>query len=384
MKRITILGSTGSIGRSTLDVVEKRREDFKVVALTAGRNIDLFEQQIRSFAPEVVAVADAKTADALSKRINGPEILSGPEGINSVASHRDSDFVLSSIVGAAGLMPTISAIRAGKEIGLANKESLVMAGEIVMAEAKRLGVRIIPVDSEHSAVFQCIEGRKKTGIRRIILTASGGPFFDRRKEELSDITAEDALRHPNWSMGRKITIDSATLMNKGLEVIEACRLFDMPAEKVSVLIHPQSIVHSLVEFIDRSCIAQLSVPDMRGPISYALSYPDRIDDPIPGLELERVGTLTFHPPDHETFPCLSYAYEALSEGGTMPSVLNAANEVAVHAFLDGRIGFHDIPRVIRETMDGHAVRSVAKLEDVLDADRRAREAADKIIKESEK
>ena len=384
MKRITILGSTGSIGRSTLDVVEKRREDFKVVALTAGRNIDLFEQQIRSFAPEVVAVADAKTADALSKRINGPEILSGPEGINSVASHRDSDFVLSSIVGAAGLMPTISAIRAGKEIGLANKESLVMAGEIVMAEAKRLGVRIIPVDSEHSAVFQCIEGRKKTGIRRIILTASGGPFFDKKKEELSDITAEDALRHPNWSMGRKITIDSATLMNKGLEVIEACRLFDMPAEKVSVLIHPQSIVHSLVEFIDRSCIAQLSVPDMRGPISYALSYPDRIDDPIPGLELERVGTLTFHPPDHETFPCLSYAYEALSEGGTMPSVLNAANEVAVHAFLDGRIGFHDIPRVIRETMDGHAVRSVAKLEDVLDADRRAREAADKIIKESEK
>ncbi|MGE5300230.1 MAG: 1-deoxy-D-xylulose-5-phosphate reductoisomerase [Acidobacteriota bacterium] len=384
MKRITILGSTGSIGRSTLDVVEKRREDFKVVALTAGRNIDLFERQIRSFAPEVVGVADGKTADALSKRINGLEILSGPEGINSVASYRDSDFVLSSIVGAAGLMPTISAIRAGKEIGLANKESLVMAGEIVMAEAKRLGVRIIPVDSEHSAVFQCIEGRKKKAIRRIILTASGGPFFDRRKEELSDITAEDALRHPNWSMGRKITIDSATLMNKGLEVIEACRLFDMPAEKVSVLIHPQSIVHSLVEFIDRSCIAQLSVPDMRGPISYALSYPDRIDDPIRGLELERVGTLTFHPPDHETFPCLSYAYEALSEGGTMPSVLNAANEVAVHAFLDGRIGFHNIPRVIRETMDGHAVRPVAKLEDVLDADRRAREAADKIIKESEK
>ena len=384
MKRITILGSTGSIGRSTLDVVEKRRGDYKVVALTAGRNIDLFERQIRSFAPEVVAVADAKTADALSKRINGLEILSGPEGINSVASYGDSDFVLSSIVGAAGLMPTISAIRAGKQIGLANKESLVMAGEIVMAEAKRCGVRIIPVDSEHSAVFQCIEGRKKTGIRRIILTASGGPFFDRRKEELNDITAADALRHPNWSMGRKITIDSATLMNKGLEVIEACRLFDMPAEKVSVLIHPQSIVHSLVEFIDRSCIAQLSAPDMRGPISYALSYPDRIDDPIPGLELERVGTLTFHPPDHDTFPCLSYAYEALREGGTMPSVLNAANEVTVHAFLNGRIGFHDIPRVIRKTMDGHAVRSVSKLEDVFDADRRAREAADKLVKESEK
>ncbi len=384
MKRITILGSTGSIGRSTLDVVEKRKEDFKVVALTAGRNIDLLERQIRSFAPEIVAVADVKTADALRRRVNGIEILSGAEGISSVASYHNSDFVISSIVGAAGLVPTIAAIRAGKEIGLANKECLVMAGEIVIAEAKRQGVRIIPVDSEHSAIFQCIEGHRKAGIRKIILTASGGPFFERKKEELDFITAKDALRHPNWSMGRKITIDSATLMNKGLEVIEACRLFDMPAEKVDVLVHPQSIVHSLVEFIDRSCLAQLSMPDMRGPISYALSYPDRIDDPIPGLELDRVGTLTFHPPDHETFPCLSYAYQALSEGGTMPSVLNAANEVAVLAFLDGRIGFHDIPRVIRKTMDGHAVRSVSKLEDVLDADRRAREAADKLIKESEK
>jgi 1-deoxy-D-xylulose-5-phosphate reductoisomerase len=384
MKRITILGSTGSIGRNTLDVVEKRKEDFKVVALTAGRNIDLLERQMLLFAPEIVAVADVKTADALSRRVNGIEILSGPEGISSVASYHNSDFVVSSIVGAAGLVPTIAAIRAGKEIGLANKECLVMAGEIVIAEAKRQGVRIIPVDSEHSAIFQCIEGHSRAGIRKIILTASGGPFFERKKEELDFITAKDALRHPNWSMGRKITIDSATLMNKGLEVIEACRLFDMPAEKVDVLVHPQSIVHSLVEFIDRSCLAQLSMPDMRGPISYALSYPDRIADPIPGLQLEKVGTLTFHPPDHETFPCLSYAYEALGAGGTMPSVLNAANEVAVHAFLESRIGFCDIPRVIRKTMDHHAVRTVSELEDVIDADRRAREAADKFIKESEK
>jgi 1-deoxy-D-xylulose-5-phosphate reductoisomerase len=384
MKRITILGSTGSIGQSTLDVVGRNSDAFKVVALTAGRNIDLFERQIRAFAPEVVAVADARAADALGKRVNGVEILSGPEGINQVAAYVESDFVLSSIVGAAGLMPTVAAIRAGKEIGLANKESLVMAGEIVMGEAKRSGVRIIPVDSEHSAVFQCIEGRQRTGVRRIILTASGGPFFDRKKEELAGVTAKDALRHPNWNMGRKITIDSATLMNKGLEVIEACRLFDMPAERVSVLVHPQSIVHSMVEFRDRSCIAQMSVPDMRGPISFALAYPERIDDPIPALELERVGSLTFRRPDHEAFPCLSYAYDALKEGGTMPCVLNAANEVAVYAFLEGGIGFQDIARVIRKTMDGHQTRPVLDFGDVIDADRQARETAVQHVKESGK
>ncbi|MDA8432928.1 MAG: 1-deoxy-D-xylulose-5-phosphate reductoisomerase [Nitrospiraceae bacterium] len=384
MKRIAILGSTGSIGRSTLDVIEKNPGAFTVVALTAGRNVDLFERQIRSFAPEIVAVADRQTAEALGKRVSGVEILAGPEGINEVAAYGGSDFVLSSIVGAAGLMPTVAAIRAGKEIGLANKESLVMAGEIVMGEAAKIGVRIIPVDSEHSAVFQCIKGHKKAGVRKIILTASGGPFVDRKKEELAGVTAKDALRHPNWSMGRKISIDSATLMNKGLEVIEACRLFDMPADRVGVLIHPQSIVHSMVEFRDRSCIAQMSMPDMRGPISYALAYPDRIDDPIPALELDRVGSLTFRPPDHETFPCLSYAYDALKAGGTMPCVLNAANEMAVNAFLEGRIGFQDIPRVIRRTMDGHAVRPVADLEDVIDADRLSREAAGKQVKEFEK
>lgn len=382
MKRLTILGSTGSIGRSTLEVVANNRQSLKVVALAAGRNIDLLESQIKTFSPEVVAVADEGTALVLSKRVNGVSVLTGAEGVNSVASYERSDFVISSIVGSAGLMPTMAAIRAGKTVGLANKEALVMAGEIVMAEARKRGVRIIPVDSEHSAVFQCIEGHKRTGIRRIILTASGGPFVGRKKKELEDITVKDALKHPNWSMGKKISIDSATLMNKGLEVIEACWLFDMPPEKVSVLIHPQSIVHSLVEFIDRSCLAQMSMPDMKGPISYALSYPDRIADPIPPLELDMIGTLTFRMPDSETFPCLSYAYDAIRAGGTMPCVLNASNEEAVNAFLDGRIGFNKISSVIRKTVDSHKARAVSSLEDIMDADRWSREKAEIYIKES--
>lgn len=384
MKRLTILGSTGSIGQSTLDVVANNKQDFKVVGLSAGGNIDLLERQIKTFNPEIVAVADEGKALALSKRVNGVSVLPGAEGVNSVASYENSDFVISSIVGSAGLMPTMAAIRAGKTVGLANKESLVMAGEIVMAEARKRDLKIIPVDSEHSAVFQCIEGHRRTGIRRIILTASGGPFVGRMKKELEDITVKDALRHPNWSMGKKISIDSATLMNKGLEVIEACWLFDMPPDKVSVLVHPQSVVHSLVEFIDRSCLAQMSMPDMKGPISYALSYPDRIADPIPPLELDTIGNLTFSMPDNETFPCLSYAYDAIRTGGTMPCVLNASNEEAVNAFLDGRIGFNRISSVIRKTADSHKARSVSDLEDIMDADRWSRETAKKFIKESER
>jgi 1-deoxy-D-xylulose-5-phosphate reductoisomerase len=375
MKRITILGSTGSIGRSTLDVIEQNSEEFRVVALTAGRNIDLFERQIRSFKPEIAAVADKKTAAALRRRIRSVEILAGEEGISAVASYGDSDFVVSSIVGSAGLLPTLAAIRAGKSVGLANKETLVVAGELVMHEARRNGVRIIPVDSEHCAVFQCLAGYRKSEIRRIILTASGGPFFNRRREELGNIRAKDALKHPNWSMGRKITIDSATLMNKGFEVIEACWLFGIPPEKVDVLIHPQSIVHSMVEFRDRTCLAQMSVPDMRGPIAYALSYPRRLDDPIGGLELDRIGSLTFRKPDTRKFPCLSYAYEAIRSGGTVPAVLNAANEVAVKAFLDDRIRFNDIPVIIRKTIDGHTAKKNAALEDVLTVDGWARRAA---------
>ncbi len=384
MKRLTILGSTGSIGRSTLDVVANNRQDFRVVALAAGWNIDILEKQIREFSPEVVAVADEQTARTLSKRVNGVMVLTGEEGINSVASYDQSDFVISSIVGSAGLMPTMAAIRAGKTIGLANKETLVMAGEIVMSEARKRNVKIIPVDSEHSAVFQCIEGRRMADVRRIILTASGGPFVGKGRKDLKNITTDDALKHPNWSMGKKISIDSATLMNKGLEVIEACRLFDMPPEKVSVLIHPQSIIHSMVEFIDRSCLAQMSTPDMRGPISYALSYPERIGDAIAPLELDIIGSLTFMRPDHETFPCLSYAYDAIKTGGTMPCVLNASNEVAVNAFLNGRIGFDGISSVVRRTVDSHKAGSAATLEDVMEADRWSRESAEKFVREAER
>lgn len=381
MKNIAILGSTGSIGRSTLAVIAQNLDRFRVVAITAGSNIDLFEQQIKTFKPDIAAVADTDAAYALSKRLNGTEILSGFEGVNSVAAYDGSDFVISAIVGSAGLIPTITAIRAGKTIGLANKEALVMAGDLVMKEAKKNRVKILPVDSEHSAVSQCLEGHDNADIRRIILTASGGPFINKTKNDLKHIKAKEALKHPNWSMGRKISIDSATLMNKGLEVIEACWLFNMPAEKIDVLIHPQSIVHSMVEFRDRSCLAQMSVPDMRGPISYALSYPEMLDEPVPGLELEHIGTLTFSKPDHDIFPCLSYAYEAMRAGGTAPAVLNAANEIAVHAFLADKIGFTDIPAVTKKTVESHTVLLSPELEDVLESDRWAREKAEHFIKE---
>lgn len=384
MKRITVLGSTGSIGQSTLDVISRNTSRFKAVALAAGRNVDLLEEQIRAFRPDVVAVADETMAEELSLRVNNVRILYGPDGINQAAGYEGADLVISAIVGSAGLLPTITAIRAGKDIGLANKEALVMAGSIVMAEAKRNNVRIIPVDSEHSAVYQCLEGRKKEEIRRIMLTASGGPFVNRMKHELDAMTAEDALKHPNWSMGKKISIDSATLMNKGLEVIEACCLFDISPDYVDVLIHPQSIVHSMVEFRDRTYLAQLSMPDMRAPIAYALSYPERLDTPIHGLELDRVGTLTFRKPDHDSFPCLSYAYDAIRAGGTVPAVLNAANEVAVYAFLDKRIGFNDIPAVINRTIKHHESLSHPSLDAVLAADRWARDTADACIKEIKK
>ena len=375
MKNIAILGSTGSIGRSTLDVIEQNRERFNVVALAAGSNIGLFEQQIKTFNPELAAVADRDAAHALRKKVKGIEILSGEEGINRVAAYAAADFVISAIVGAAGLLPTITAIKAGKTVGIANKEALVMAGEIVIKEAKKNKVKLLPVDSEHSAVSQCIEGHNSAEIRRIILTASGGPFVNKTKQELKRVTSGDALKHPNWNMGKKITIDSATLMNKGLEVIEACWLFGISPEKVDVLIHPQSIIHSLVEFKDRSCLAQMSMPDMRGPISYALSYPERMADPIPGLELEKIASLTFRKPDHDMFPCLSYAYKAIEAGGTVPAVLNAANEIAVYAFLDNEIGFNDIPTVIRSTVERHTVNSFPELDDVIEADRWAREKA---------
>jgi 1-deoxy-D-xylulose-5-phosphate reductoisomerase len=385
MKRITILGSTGSVGRNALEIISSHRDRFRVVVLTAGNNIDLLEKQIKSFSPELVAVADDVAARKLQKRIVGRpasslQILSGQDGIAEAAAYKDSDFVLSAIVGAAGLVPTISAIRSKKTIGLANKEALVMAGKIVIEESKKYGVRILPVDSEHSAIFQCIEGHRKSDVRRIILTASGGPFAGKGISELNDIKPEDALKHPRWKMGKKITIDSATLMNKGLEVIEAHYLFGLPPQRIDVLIHPQSIVHSIVEFSDRSCIAQLSIPDMKGPIAYALAYPQRLKDVIHRLNLDRIEFLTFYKPDNKCFPCLSYAYMAIKAGGTMPSVLNAANEVAVNAFLKGAIRFTDIPFIIKKTMDRHIVMPGTELDVVMEADRRARKKAEEVIK----
>jgi 1-deoxy-D-xylulose-5-phosphate reductoisomerase len=383
MRRITILGSTGSVGRNALEVVSRHRDRFKVVVLTAGSNIDLLEEQMREFQPEVVAVADEAAAGKLRKRIGRRSasfrILSGHEGVEEAAGYRDTDFVLSAIVGAAGLVPTIAAIRSGKTIGLANKEALVMAGKIVTEEAKKYGVKILPVDSEHSAVFQCIEGHKTSDVRKIILTASGGPFVNRKMSELNTITPEDALKHPSWRMGKKITIDSATLMNKGLEMIEAHHLFGLLPERIEVLIHPQSIVHSMVAFNDGSCIAQLSLPDMKGPIAYALSYPERLVDVMQELDLHRIESLTFKKPNSRCFPCLSYAYMAIEHSGTMPSVLNAVNEVAVNAFLKGMIRFTDIPLVIRKTMDHHVVMPDTELDTIREADRWARKKAEEII-----
>jgi 1-deoxy-D-xylulose-5-phosphate reductoisomerase len=383
MKRISILGSTGSIGRNALAIVSNHRDKFRVVGLTAGKNVALLEKQIRSFLPEVVAVADHEASRALKKSLGRKfaslRILSGQDGISEAASCKSADFVLSAIVGAAGLMPTISAIRAGKTIGLANKEALVMAGNIVSRESKKYRAKILPVDSEHSAIFQCLEGHKKSFIREIILTASGGPFTG-KKRNMDTISPADALCHPKWKMGKKISIDSATLMNKGLEVIEALHLFNLPSQKIKVLIHPQSIVHSMVEFHDGSLLAQLSVPDMKGPIAYALSYPHRLTDVLDNLSLSDIGTLTFQEPDTKQFPCLSYAYLALEAGGTMPSVLNAANEIAVNAFLKGELRFTGIPVVIRKTMDHHTVMPDRELDVVIEADRWARKKAEEFIR----
>lgn len=385
MRYITILGSTGSVGKNALDIVSHHRDQFKVVVLAARNNVGLIEKQIKSFSPEVVALADEGAARELQQRIgrryaSSLQILSGQDGITGAAAYKKSDFVLSAIVGAAGLVPTISAIRSGKTIGLANKEALVMAGSIIIEEAKKYGAKILPIDSEHSAIFQCIKGHRKSDVRRIILTASGGPFVGKSFGEMKDITPKDALKHPRWKMGKKITIDSATLMNKGFEVIEAHYLFGLPPHRIDVLIHPQSIVHSIVEFHDRSCIAQLSIPDMKGPIAYALAYPERLENVIEKLDLDNVESLTFKKPDNKCFPCLSYAYMAIEAGGTMPSVLNAANEVAVNAFLKGIIRFTEIPVIIKKTMDYHVKMFKAELDGVIEADRWARKKAEEVIR----
>ena len=382
MKKIAILGSTGSIGRSTLQVIERYPDRFQVVSLAAGKNIELLAEQIQRFRPKLAAVLDQQLAEDLVSRLQPDaqvEVLAGSEGYQQVASLAEADMVLSAMVGAAGLIPTLSAIRAGKDIALANKETLVMAGALVMAEVRRHQVRLLPVDSEHNAIFQALEGHRREELKRILLTASGGPFRNMPMEELESVTPAQALAHPNWTMGPKITIDSATLMNKGLEVIEAMWLFDVPVEKIDVHIHPQSIVHSMVEYIDGSVIAQMGIPDMRIPIAYALAYPERLELDLPPLDFFSVKTLTFQEPDLRRFPCLDLAFAACKAGGTMPAVLNASNEVAVQAFLDNRIPFNGIPRTVNQVMQEHALDPAAELEVLLEADSWARRRAEEII-----
>ena len=382
MKRIVILGSTGSIGRSGLQVIEQFPEHFQVVALAAGKNIDLLAKQIQRFRPKVAAVLNQELANRLGELLppgTRVEILAGSTGYQQTASCPEADMVLSSMVGAAGLIPTLTAIRAGKDVALANKETLVMAGALVMEEVQKCKVRLLPVDSEHNAIFQALEGHRREDLKRILLTASGGPFLNLPKEQLESVTPAQALAHPNWEMGAKITVDSATMMNKGLEVIEAKWLFEVPVEKIDVHIHPQSIVHSMVEYIDGSVIAQLGMPDMRVPIAYALAHPERLKLDLPTLDFFSVQTLTFQEPDLSRYPALGLAFNACKAGGTMPAVLNASNEVAVQAFLDKRIPFMGIARLVDMVMQEHEIAPAKELQDILAADSWARQRTEEVI-----
>jgi len=379
MKRIAILGSTGSIGRSTLNVVESFPDRFQVVTLAAGRNLDLAFEQAQRWRPRVVSVAAESQAENLKIRlksagVNGIEVVHGAAGTVRVATHPEADFVVSAIVGVAGLEATYEAVRAGKSVGLANKECLVAAGELITAEARRQGKALLPIDSEHNAVHQCLRGGRLDEVRRIWLTASGGPFLNTPVSKFADITVEQALNHPTWKMGNRITIDSATLMNKGFEVIEACRLFNLPPEQIGVIVHPQSTIHSLVEFVDGSILAQLSVTDMRLPILYALTFPDRIPSDL-NFSLNDLRHLDFSPPDMEKFPCLQLAYEAASAGGGKAVALNAADEVAVSAFLEGSIQFQDIPVVIEKVVSETPVGKLESIKEVLAVDESARATA---------
>ncbi|MEJ5328854.1 MAG: 1-deoxy-D-xylulose-5-phosphate reductoisomerase [Desulfobaccales bacterium] len=385
MKGLAILGSTGSIGMNALSVVAEHPQEFRVVGLAAGRNAARLAEQVRRFRPAVVAVETPEVAAELKARLGAeavPDILVGPEGPQAVATLPEVDLVLSAMVGAVGLAPTYAAILAGKDVALANKETLVAAGSLVMQAVKEHGVALIPVDSEHSAIFQALHGHPSEEVRSLWLTASGGPFRTWSREQLAAATPKEALKHPNWAMGAKITIDSATMMNKALEVIEAAVLFGLPPERIRVFIHPQSIIHSLVEFVDGSVLAQLGWPDMRLPIAYALTYPRRL--PLNGepLDLTRVAQLTFEAPDTGRFPALALGYEAAAIGGTMPAVLNAANEVAVAAFLAGRLPFMGIPRVVADTMAAHQPEPLANLEQVLAVNDWARERAEQLIRQT--
>ncbi len=378
MKRITILGSTGSIGTQTLDIVSQYPEQFQIVGLSCGSNVELLAKQIREFRPQIVALKQEEQLTALTEAISDldytPILVTGAQGLIEVARYGDAQTVVTGIVGCAGLLPTIAAIEAGKDIALANKETLIAGGPVVLPLVKKYGVNLLPADSEHSAIFQCLQGVPPGGLRRIILTASGGAFRDLPVEKLSLVTVSDALKHPNWSMGRKITIDSATLMNKGLEVIEAHYLFGLDYPHIDIVIHPQSIIHSLIEVQDTSVLAQLGWPDMRLPLLYALSWPARIQTDWPTLDLVKAGNLTFREPDHQKYPCMQLAYAAGKAGGAMPAVLNAANEQAVALFLEEKISFLDIPRLIEDCCAHFTSQNTTSpsLEDILAADQYAR------------
>jgi len=380
MKKISLLGSTGSIGANVLDVIERNPEKFQILGMSAGNNVDLFAKQIRKFKPRVVALFDTKKIPTLKERIADLdiEILSGEEGSVAVATLPEADMVVSGVMGSAGLLPAIHALKSGKNLALANKETLVIAGELVLREAQKTNSQIIPIDSEHSAIFQVLNGEKKERIKKIILTASGGPFRTFSFHQMETVTVKDALNHPNWDMGAKITIDSSTMMNKGLEYIEAKWLFGV-STPVEVIVHAQSIIHSMIEFVDTSIMAQLGIPDMRVPIAYALSYPDRFECDLPSLDLATMGNLTFEPPDFERFPCLRLAIDAMEIGKTMPAVLNAANEIAVQAFLEELISYKDIAELIHMVMQNHNPSPLKELQDVLIADRWAREETTKLV-----
>jgi 1-deoxy-D-xylulose-5-phosphate reductoisomerase len=379
VKKITLLGSTGSIGTQTLDIVAQNPDKFQVVGLAAGNNVEMLAGQIRKFRPEIAAICSENKLSALKEALKDlnpqPILLAGEAGIIEVARYGDSESVVTGIVGCAGLLPTIAAIKAGKNIALANKETLIAGGPVVLPLVAEHGVKLLPADSEHSAIFQCLQGIPKDSLRKIILTASGGAFRDLNVEDLANVTVADALKHPNWSMGRKITVDSATLMNKGLEVIEAHYLFGKDYDNIEIVIHPQSIIHSLIELQDTSVLAQLGWADMRLPLLYAMSYPERIYTDWERLDLVKAGNLTFREPDHHKYPCMNLAYAAGCAGGSMPAVLNAANEQAVAMFLDEKIKFLDIPRVIEMACDRHQSdnRSNPALEDILTADNWARQ-----------
>ncbi len=384
MKKISILGATGSIGVNTLKVIKSLGKEYKVVGLTAGGNVNLLVKQIKEFQPEIVALMDKEKGRELEKKLSKckykpAHIFYGLKGLVKVATYSKSNFLVSSLVGAVGLIPTLEAIRKRKTIALANKEILVMAGEIIIREALKYKIQILSLDSEHSAIFQCLRGEKKKEVRKIILTASGGPFYRYSSRNLQKVTVAEALNHPTWSMGKKITIDSATLMNKGLELIEAHYLFDINIDKIQIVVHPQSIVHSMVEFVDGAVIAQLGIADMRLPLQFALTYPCRQKSNLPALNLEKLNSLSFDKPDFKRFPCLRLAIKAAGKRGSMPTVLNAANEVAVDSFLNGKIKFMDIPVLIQYAMNKHKLINNPTLEDILEVDSWTRNKMKEVI-----